>query len=61
MNYEWQYNRSAPFVDILMWCVEKFSGRDGTCGPSGSWDYKWGRTIHFRREIDYAFFLLRWA
>jgi hypothetical protein len=53
-DLQWQYNGAAPWMNILQWCQDH-------CGNPGiRWMYRW-ETIHFVREDDYAFFLLRWA
>ena len=50
--HRWQYNHAAAWFDILDWCKEHFVFED--------WSHNWDE-ITFRREQDYAMFLLRWA
>lgn len=47
----WQYNGSASFQDIMMWCEEHF-------GNDWIWNFE---TIYFKYEKDKLFFLLRWS
>ncbi len=47
----WQYNGSAPFLEVKLWCEEHFEN-----------DWIWNfETIYFKHEKDKSLFLLRWA
>ncbi len=50
--YDWQYNGTAPFKEILAWCDENISENYG---------YNGFETIFFNTREAYVFFLLRWV
>jgi len=51
-TYQWQYNGTAPFDEIVQWCRTTF----------GYVDWYWrNETVYLENEKDYTLFLLRWA
>jgi len=49
--YQWQWNGSAPFEDIVHWCRCTFG--------YAAWTTR-DINFYFVHEEDYTFFLLRW-
>jgi hypothetical protein len=47
----WQYNGTAKFDEVAIWCEEHF-------GNDWIWNFE---TIYFKREADKSAFLLRWS
>lgn len=47
----WQYNGSAPFDEIVEWCLNHL-------GREFYWEWE---TIYFLRPEHYTLFLLRWS
>ena len=50
--YCWQYNGTAPWIEIHRWCVEHLGNRFWT---------NYHETVYFNNNETYSMFLLRWA
>lgn len=57
--YEFEVPYPINFA-IFDWCEEQFGPEPTETDAWSRWSYAW-RTIKFRDEKDYMFFLLRWS
>jgi hypothetical protein len=60
---EWFKGEFGPeqYHEVREWCVEHFGPLDKNPDAWSRWRHYYVNEIHFRDEIDYTLFLLRWS